>query len=189
VKSGACLTAIGGTVYCLKGGNTTEFWSYVCDSDRWYQRADMPLGIGKRVKGGAGMAALVSRVYALKGNNTREFFSYGSYGPAACGQLQASSFKPQARSEYSFRNPQSALRILPNPFARTATVVFSVPEAGDYRLTLYDVSGRTVRRLASGRAGAGITNHRSLLSGLAPGCYVVELSSAGRRWTEKLIVE
>jgi hypothetical protein len=43
----------------------------------------------------------------------------------------------------------------PNPFATRATIGFSLPKAGAVKLYVYDVQGRTIRRLVDGQRAAG----------------------------------
>ncbi len=43
----------------------------------------------------------------------------------------------------------------PNPFNPTTTIRFSIPEAGNVRLTIHDMNGRVVRSLVSGERNAG----------------------------------
>ena len=43
----------------------------------------------------------------------------------------------------------------PNPFNPTTTIRYELPTASDLKLTIYDVQGRQVRELASGRMNAG----------------------------------
>jgi len=69
--------------------------------------------------------------------------------------------------------------VAPNPTRGSATLAFSLPEAGPVRLAVYDVLGREVVRLADGEVPAG--EHRASLpeGALAPGVYVVRLEAGG----------
>ena len=60
----------------------------------------------------------------------------------------------------------------PNPFASTATVRVTLPEAAHVRVTVYDVLGREVATLLDGALDAG-THAAVLESGTLPsGTYV-----------------
>jgi hypothetical protein len=188
VKSGAGMAALGNLIYALKGDNTQEFWSYSCDSDKWAQLTDIPLGTGKRVKGGGGLTASPRRVYALKGNNTLEFWMYGSYGPSGKleggimnYEIQSSSFIPH---DSDFR-----LQIAPNPFAGATAITYSLPTAGEVSLTLYNLTGQFVRVLVSGSHPAGAATLRLRTSDLSRGVYLLKLKTCDREITEKLVIE
>lgn len=79
----------------------------------------------------------------------------------------------------------------PNPTSGQFTLSYSLPAAGDVRLTLHDVSGREVARLAEGAQSAGW--HTVALSGakgegLAAGTFFVRLTQSGRSQVEKVVV-
>ena len=50
------------------------------------------------------------------------------------------------------------LQNYPNPFNPTTEIAFGIPEAGEVKLTIYNLSGQLVRTLVSGQLSAG--NHR-----------------------------
>jgi len=50
---------------------------------------------------------------------------------------------------------QLNLRNYPNPFNASTMVEFSIPQAGQYKITIYDILGRAVKLLAEGYAQAG----------------------------------
>ncbi|MEL6443670.1 MAG: T9SS type A sorting domain-containing protein [Bacteroidota bacterium] len=79
------------------------------------------------------------------------------------------------------------LAAYPNPTPGRATLTFGLAEAAPVRLAVYDLLGRTVRRLDSPRAAG--THAISLdLSRLPAGVYVVRLETAGRIETRRLTV-
>lgn len=63
----------------------------------------------------------------------------------------------------------------PNPFARETTLSFSLTEAADVRLTVYDVLGREVAVLLDGEVEAGVHTATFDARGLATGSYVYRL--------------
>jgi hypothetical protein len=187
VKDGAGLASHGTTLYALKGGNTQEFWSYQSDSDRWVQKQDIPLGGGKRVKGGGALtyAVLPHALYALKGNNTLEFYRYGLSGKCEVGsmnyEVQSSSLIPH--------NSDFRLQIAPNPFSGAATITYSLPQAGNVALKLYDVTGTLKATLTSGYHNAGASSFILHPSSLSKGIYLLKLETETTTTTEKLIIE
>ena len=75
----------------------------------------------------------------------------------------------------------------PNPVQATARVGFEVATPGPARLVLHDVLGRAVRTLFDGQAR---DEHEATfdVGGLAPGIYVLRLTSEGQQVTRKLTI-
>src|SRR5690606_24311888 len=76
----------------------------------------------------------------------------------------------------------------PNPFRSEATVAYRLEEAGEVRLSVYDVLGRRVAVLAAGPKTAGEHRARFEASGLASGVYLVVLEAGGTRQTHRLLL-
>jgi len=77
--------------------------------------------------------------------------------------------------------------IVPNPARGPARVSFSLPNARDASLRVYDAAGRLVSVLWSGKAAAG--RHTVKLDGALPaGTYLVRLEVGGETRTRKLVV-
>jgi surface protein len=76
----------------------------------------------------------------------------------------------------------------PNPVQNNGTFVYTLPEATEVTLRLYDTLGRRVTTLVQGRRDAG--KHTVQLSGskLSSGVYFGRLRAAGRTLTQKMIV-
>ena len=63
----------------------------------------------------------------------------------------------------------------PNPFNPSTSIRFSLPESQELSLVLYDMLGRQVDILASGKHAAGEHTYQFDASGLASGVYVYQL--------------
>ncbi|MEM8601929.1 MAG: T9SS type A sorting domain-containing protein, partial [Bacteroidota bacterium] len=76
----------------------------------------------------------------------------------------------------------------PNPFTVQTTVAYTLAEAGDVRLTVYDALGREIAVLADGRQVAG--RHAAAFDGqgLASGVYVVRLEAGRHVATQTLVL-
>lgn len=81
----------------------------------------------------------------------------------------------------------------PNPFNQDARVRFTLKDADEITLRVYDVSGRVVRTMASGYHGRGI--HDLVWDGrddsgreLASGVYFIGLRAENREMTQKVVV-
>jgi hypothetical protein len=187
VKAGSELAVAGRTVYTLKGANTNEFWTYLCDSHRWYHGTDMPTML-KKVNGGGALVASTSGrdLYAFRGNNTLEFWQYTT---ASSDMLAGNEVPKDVMGNTMTRAAEFALRIAPNPFAGAAHISYSVPKAGNVSLKLYDVTGKLVKTLVQGYATVG--SHATGISAekLASGIYLLKYESAGEHTTQKLIVQ
>jgi hypothetical protein len=81
----------------------------------------------------------------------------------------------------------------PNPARDSATITFSLAEAGEAELAVYDLSGRRVATLASGASGAG---ERDVVWNLTddggaavpPGVYIYRLQGPGGTAARRLVV-
>jgi hypothetical protein len=81
----------------------------------------------------------------------------------------------------------------PNPVATSATIGFSLPGNGSARLSVFDLRGRLVRRLALDPAVAGFQEtdwdvHDERGNPVAAGSYLLRLEATGRVVTRKILV-
>ncbi len=193
VKDGSQIAYSSRVVYALKGGNTNEFWKYLCNDQKWYTAEPMPVG-PKKVKGGGALcvASSAHSLFALRGNNTLELWQYG---PVAFDFLPLTSFHgPTEVQEQSASGiSQFALNIAPNLFTSSLSpsISYSLPRAGSITLGLYDVTGRLVNILASGYRPAGVSSLGLGVSTLPRGVYVLRLhsDSQGMTLSRKLVIE
>ncbi|RJP74803.1 MAG: T9SS C-terminal target domain-containing protein, partial [Candidatus Zixiibacteriota bacterium] len=76
----------------------------------------------------------------------------------------------------------------PNPFNPTATISFTLPEASQVTLKVYDLSGRLVGTLVDGWRNVG--SHQAVFdgTGLASGIYVYSLTSGAQTLTGKMVM-
>jgi choice-of-anchor B domain-containing protein len=81
-----------------------------------------------------------------------------------------------------------ALSTAPNPMSGTARITFTLPEASDVRLALYDVTGREVALVASGTRAAGAHAVEFEAASLPQGVYIARLTAAGRVATQRVTV-
>ena len=77
---------------------------------------------------------------------------------------------------------------MPNPIQGSAAVRFSLPSGSRVDLELYDVAGRRVATLASGRYARGQHQARLDASGLAAGTYLLRLVAADGAVTQTATV-
>jgi hypothetical protein len=80
------------------------------------------------------------------------------------------------------------LRVYPNPFNPSTKVEYSLEKAGQVEISLFDVTGRLVRKLAQGFQTAG--SHSLVMDGerLSAGMYLVSMNAgSGARQVEKIV--
>ncbi|MCX6843131.1 MAG: T9SS type A sorting domain-containing protein [candidate division WOR-3 bacterium] len=104
----------------------------------------------------------------------------GTVDSATVG-LQQSSEHPAPRAP--------CLTVTPNPSLGAPVITYSLPEAGDVSLKLYDVTGSCISVLRAGRVPAGEYSTRLDASKLSRGVYVLRLDADGFSRTRKLVIE
>ncbi len=75
----------------------------------------------------------------------------------------------------------------PNPFNPTTTISFAMPTAGDYKITIYNVTGQKVTEM-SGNAAAGMVKRVWNASEQASGVYFYKLEANGFSATKKAVL-
>lgn len=78
--------------------------------------------------------------------------------------------------------------VFPNPFNAQTIVRFSVPVATEVSLEVYDLNGRKVNTLSSGRIGSGYHELGWDASGFPAGVYFVRLYSGNEMLTRKVLL-
>ena len=76
----------------------------------------------------------------------------------------------------------------PNPFSGSTTLSYTLPEATDVRLDVYDLLGRRVAVLAEGNQAAATHTVTFDGSGLASGVYLLRLQAGGAQRTRRMVV-
>ncbi len=76
----------------------------------------------------------------------------------------------------------------PNPFNSMLRVDYDLPEAAEIMLSVYDLYGRSVAELVSGRAQAGFHTASFNGSGLASGVYMLRYAAAGHASQMKVVL-
>ncbi|NUM74270.1 T9SS type A sorting domain-containing protein [candidate division KSB1 bacterium] len=72
------------------------------------------------------------------------------------GNLPKSTFEEEETA--SDQSPVTSYQLeqnYPNPFNPSTTISFALPEAGEVRLAIYNLSGQLVKQLLAGEMGAG----------------------------------
>ncbi|MEO0079806.1 MAG: SBBP repeat-containing protein [candidate division WOR-3 bacterium] len=178
LKDGGCATWFQGSLYCLKGGNTCDFFQWTPSSNSWVELETLPSfgssGKKKRVKAGADITSTGGAFYALKGNKTREMWRYAlAPSPENSSQQGAGGSQP-----VPFR-----VRLWPNP-ARGVVLLTTTAGQGRKQIEVFDVSGRRLITTASEHSTVNIGTGR-----LPAGIYLVGVEQNGHIGLAKLIIQ
>jgi hypothetical protein len=83
---------------------------------------------------------------------------------------------------------QIASEVYPNPFNSTALISYSVPRAGEVKVSIFDITGRLVRLLEDRMEEAGEHQVTWNAEGMASGIYFAKLQTAGQSVTRKTVL-
>ena len=75
----------------------------------------------------------------------------------------------------------------PNPFNPSTKISFDMPKAGDYKITVYNVTGQKVTELV-GNAAAGRKTIELNMESNASGVYFYKLETEGFTATKKAVL-
>jgi len=81
------------------------------------------------------------------------------------------------------------LSVSPNPFNSMATLRYRLAASSNIEIALFDISGRSVRSLASGFKNAGEQSFTLDASGLSGGIYLVRLQTAAGICHQKVVIQ
>jgi streptogramin lyase len=96
---------------------------------------------------------------------------------------------PAPPTAVSYNPPPSPLSVepnVPNPFNPITTVRFTLPAAGQTRVTVFDVTGRVVATLLDRPMSAGLHAVEWNAENAASGVYFVRVESGGKRVARKM---
>ncbi|MDP1995177.1 MAG: T9SS type A sorting domain-containing protein, partial [Ignavibacteria bacterium] len=74
----------------------------------------------------------------------------------------------------------------PNPFNPATTIRFSLPQAGEVKLTVYNLLGQVVTTLVNGYREAGTYNVNWDASNLSTGVYIYRVEANSFSLTKKM---
>jgi PA14 domain/F5/8 type C domain len=102
--------------------------------------------------------------------------------------IQANNAQTQAALGLTIEPDKISLSIAPNPTRHWAKVQYNIPQEGNMRLGIFDVSGQVIVWLNDGDAPAGSGYKSFPAHQLAAGLYFVVLQFDGQTKTERLVV-
>jgi hypothetical protein len=78
--------------------------------------------------------------------------------------------------------------VAPNPVRTSTQISYDLPESAEVELTVYDLMGREVKRLATGSHGQGTHSVQLDAATLPSGVYIVRLQAGSRQITRRITV-
>jgi hypothetical protein len=133
---------------------------------------------------GTRTAFVIPRSMAISADGLTMYLGTFSTGTPAVQKFtrQTATSTPRTDSPNSFALSQN----YPNPFNPSTRISFSIPQAGEVTLKVYDMLGREVATLVNGAMAAGTHYATFDASGLSSGIYLYELRSGSTRITNKM---
>jgi hypothetical protein len=106
--------------------------------------------------------------------------------------IGAFEFTPESSVENSERNYSFSLKTFPNPFNGSARIIYRLSKKNKIKLSIFDIRGKLIKVLVNGEYTKGehfITWNARTESNdeIASGIYLVQLKSASKMLTEKII--
>lgn len=117
--------------------------------------------------------------------------SQGGYIAAgqANGQGYLIKYAPEMGIEETTPSAGIEVSVFPNPFSSELSVMFSLPEAENTSIRVYDLNGRLVSVVAEGEFPAGNnTVTWTVPEELSSGCYLVRLDTGSEQLTENCVL-
>jgi len=119
--------------------------------------------------------------------------SFGLHNPkyvvtALKGAMKSLGIATSLQQEEAVPTTYALQQNYPNPFNPTTTIKFSIPKAGNVKLTVYDILGKEVSTLVNNFLNAGEYNFQFNASNLASGIYLYRLESTNFVKTNKMLL-
>jgi type IX secretion system substrate protein len=110
-----------------------------------------------------------------------------------CTNTQASNNQTSASKENTTLAKDFSLKIFPNPFSQSTTILFSLSQSEQVSIKIFDLSGRLVKTLANNELQQGthqiIWDAKNTIGNVvSSGIYLVRLSAGNYSITKKLSV-
>ncbi|MBC7552516.1 MAG: T9SS type A sorting domain-containing protein [Taibaiella sp.] len=112
-----------------------------------------------------------------------------SNGPVALSEVKYYTQKAGVNAVNDVNNNKAGLTLYPNPASEIINIKFTLENAADARLSVFDLTGRTVATIPGNKLNSGINNINVPVSSLPDGIYLVQLQAAGVNVTQKLVVQ
>jgi hypothetical protein len=82
----------------------------------------------------------------------------------------------------------TSFSVFPNPFSTTTTIEFTLPKIGYVTLSVYDLSGRLMERIVSGKFASCEHHYKWEAPSLSPGVYFMRMEQETMIQVQKVII-
>lgn len=82
---------------------------------------------------------------------------------------------------------EKSLSVYPNPATEKLNIGFELKESANVRIALYDMNGRLVKEIASGKMNSGM-QHVSVETGLPQGIYMTQVKAGEQVLTKRVFI-
>lgn len=106
------------------------------------------------------------------------YYQLAGFDANGNSQIYGSVYVEAATEQVTIADSYELLSNYPNPFNPTTNIRFSLVEAADITLTVYDVQGRVVAELINGAVEAGVHEVAFDAMGLTSGVYFAQMSGS-----------
>ncbi len=122
-------------------------------------------------------------LYLLQDDQETEVVMGGSFG-----YYEKTEFNANIVSAHERFDQTKALQVYPNPASRVATALFYLVKPDNVSLNLYNTFGQKVWNNQPGYIGAGEHQVEIEAESLAPGVYILQLTTGNKIYTRKITV-
>ncbi|MEO8146344.1 MAG: T9SS type A sorting domain-containing protein [Bacteroidia bacterium] len=88
-----------------------------------------------------------------------------------------------------FINNHNGIIVYPNPFSTTTTLSFHLEKTGNVTVTIYDVTGRKIKNVFTGKLSSGIQEIKIDSKDLGKGIYFCEVKTISKSFKTKTIIQ
>ncbi len=187
VKDGGSITSDGERIYAIKGGKRNDFWCY--QNGTWIPLETIPKS-ASYPKTGAALTYTNGRIYLLKGNNTKEFWTYIISEISEIGKPNEKTALTLSTLQSEIdNNRHSGLTINPILIKSSATIRYSVTQAGKVALKVYNTSGELIQSILEQEQQIGVYELPFAVQNLSKGVYFIKFVNENFIAQEKIIIQ
>ena len=177
---------MGGIKNMHPGEASPSVWKYDVAADSWEDlQLEMPEVIAAFGCEVAPDASEETSLFSL-GGATANFFT-DDPGPRTTGSVI--KYLPQTVAIHESVDPGIEVIVYPNPAQSSAQIQYTLNKSTPVSLTIYTLSGETVKRWDSGMQAVGAHQIFWHPVNIERGVYLVQLSSSNGQVTEKVILQ